>query len=192
MALNSSHIQFLKSARLTDQVDGGGQITATPLPDNVSNNLFPGVSNLDAVNGRVSARLLYLATVSPDTLWYYGAGVYLSAPPENSAISALLARASAFGEERADLITRVESYLTQGPITRYAGIQRSLRERKVNYAMTYRGAQRFAVGLAKKVLLADYAGRVISDLAVSRSDGNLVGAWFSALLFFYQIVLAAQ
>lgn len=117
MALNSSHIQFLKSARLTDQVDGGGQITATPLPDNVSNNLFPGVSNLDAVNGRVSARLLYLATVSPDTLWYYGAGVYLSAPPENSAISALLARASAFGEERADLITRVESYLTQGPIT---------------------------------------------------------------------------
>ena len=77
--------------------------------------------------------------------------------------------------------------MTQGPITRYAGIQRSLRERKVNYALTYRGAQRFAVGLAKKVLLADYAGRVISDLAVSRSDGNLVGAWFSAVLFFYQI-----
>ena len=117
MGLNSTQFNFLKPQRLTDQSDGGGQITSVALPDNISNNLFPGVSNLDAVNGRLSARLLYLSAQSNDVLWYYGAGVYISQPPANPAISALLARAASFGEERAALATRIESYLTQGPIS---------------------------------------------------------------------------
>jgi hypothetical protein len=116
MPLDSTHIVLKQPERLTDQSDGGGQITSVVLPDNVSNNLFPGVSNLDAVNGRLSARSLYLSVASANTLWYYGAGIYISQPPANPAISALLARAASFGEERAALATRIESYLTQGPI----------------------------------------------------------------------------
>ena len=33
MPLDSSHIPFLKPERLTDQEDGGGQITAVTLPN---------------------------------------------------------------------------------------------------------------------------------------------------------------
>jgi hypothetical protein len=117
MPLDSTHIVLLQPERLTDQSDGGGQITSVVLPDNVSNNLFPGVSNMDAVNGRLSARALYLGIASANVLWYYGAGIYISQPPANAAISALLARAATFGEERAALVTRIESYLTQGPAT---------------------------------------------------------------------------
>ncbi|HIT34732.1 MAG TPA: MBOAT family protein [Candidatus Faecousia intestinigallinarum] len=77
--------------------------------------------------------------------------------------------------------------LVQGPIARYSHIGYQLTERKTNYRMVFDGAQRFAIGLGKKVLLADYCGKVVADLAVSQSDGNLIGAWFSALMFFFQI-----
>ncbi len=115
--LTSTNIVFLESHRLTDQDDGGGQITATVLPDNTSNALYPGVSNLDAVNGRIILRKIFLALLTSNTAWYYGAGIYISKPPDNPAISALLVKATAFGDTRADIINHMESYLTEGPTT---------------------------------------------------------------------------
>ena len=40
-----------------------------------------------------------------------------------------------------------------------------------------RGAQRFIIGLAKKVLLADYAGKVVASLSTGGGNGTFVGAW---------------
>ena len=77
--------------------------------------------------------------------------------------------------------------LAQGPIVRYEQIEPQLRQRRTNPRMIFDGALRFATGLAKKVLLADYAGKVISDLASDPTGLTVVGAWLSALMFMFQI-----
>ena len=77
--------------------------------------------------------------------------------------------------------------LLQGPIVRYEQIRGQLRERRTNPRMIFEGAQRFVLGLSKKVLLADYAGRLVAELASGAADMTFVGAWLSALAFFFQI-----
>lgn len=171
MAPEQQSHQFLKSARLTDQVDGGSQITATPLPDNVSNNLFPGVSNLDAVNGRVSARLLYLAIVSPDTLWYYGAGVYLSAPGRTAPSPRCWPAPRRSAKSAPILITRVESYLTQGPITLMTFYGNAVIGQRAVRA--YQGGERAAAGNRRN--LSDQSGRI--GLSCRRAIRAADGRW---------------
>lgn len=75
----------------------------------------------------------------------------------------------------------------QGPITRYEQVGQQLTQRKTQPRWVFEGAVRFFIGLAKKVLLADYAGNIVADLAASQADGTFVGAWLSALMFFFQI-----
>ncbi len=75
----------------------------------------------------------------------------------------------------------------QGPIVRYDQVAPLMWERKQNPRMIFEGAQRFAFGLAKKVLLADYAGKVVAELASSSGDQAFVGAWLSAIMFMFQI-----
>ena len=77
--------------------------------------------------------------------------------------------------------------MAQGPIVRYEQLAPQLEQRRVNPRMIFDGIFRFSVGLAKKVLLADYAGKVISDLAKDPSGLTFVGAWLSALMFMFQI-----
>ncbi|MBO4937515.1 MAG: MBOAT family protein [Oscillospiraceae bacterium] len=76
--------------------------------------------------------------------------------------------------------------MLQGPIVRYEQVERQLRERRTNPRLIFEGALRFSVGLAKKVLLADYCGKVVSELA-SGGDQALIGAWLSAILFMFQL-----
>lgn len=76
--------------------------------------------------------------------------------------------------------------MLQGPIVRYEQLRKKIRQRKTNLRLVYEGGVRFAVGLAKKVLLADYCGKVVAELS-GGADQALVGAWLSALLFTFQI-----
>ena len=76
--------------------------------------------------------------------------------------------------------------MLQGPIVRYEQMRKRLHQRKVNIRRVYEGLLRFVVGLSKKVLLADYCGKVVAELA-GGADQALVGAWLSALLFTFQI-----
>ena len=88
--------------------------------------------------------------------------------------------------------SRLMLYLTmfpkvlQGPIVRYADIAPQLRRRSSTPQAVFEGLQRFAFGLAKKVLLADYCGKVIADLAGMGGD-CFVGAWLTGLLFFFRL-----
>ncbi|MBQ9148162.1 MAG: MBOAT family protein [Oscillospiraceae bacterium] len=77
--------------------------------------------------------------------------------------------------------------MLQGPIVRYEQVAAQLTQRKSHPRMIFEGALRFTVGLAKKVLLADYCGKVISELAAVGSDTTLIGAWLSAIMFMFQI-----
>ncbi len=74
--------------------------------------------------------------------------------------------------------------LIAGPIVRYSDVARDLRERTVNLAGVSSGVVRFAVGLGKKVLLANSIGQ-LAELTVSQSSVLL--CWLQAAAFMLQI-----
>ena len=78
--------------------------------------------------------------------------------------------------------------LIAGPIVRYSEIEPQLAHREIKWSSVYYGVTRFCIGLGKKVLIANYAGKVAAQLL----DGNLlgsttVGAWIGVLMFTFQI-----
>lgn len=80
--------------------------------------------------------------------------------------------------------------LVAGPIVRYTDIEDQLEERSITIQGIYEGITRFVVGLAKKTLVANYAGSV----AVKFLDGELLSmsapeVWFGLLCFTFQIYL---
>lgn len=77
--------------------------------------------------------------------------------------------------------------LFQGPLVRYEQIGPLLKERRENYRQVFEGVLRFCTGLGKKVLLADYCGRMIGELVSANSDQALVGSWLAAVLFLFRL-----
>ena len=78
--------------------------------------------------------------------------------------------------------------LIAGPIVRYSEIEPQLSERSCKLPSVFYGLTRFCIGLGKKVLIANYAGKVASQML----DGNLeslttVGGWLGILMFTFQI-----
>lgn len=77
--------------------------------------------------------------------------------------------------------------LFQGPLVRYEQTAAQLRDRRENFRAVFEGVVRFCTGLGKKVLLADYCGRMIAELAEKSSNQALVGSWLSAVLFLFRV-----
>jgi alginate O-acetyltransferase complex protein AlgI len=78
--------------------------------------------------------------------------------------------------------------LVAGPIVRYRDIEREIEHRNISWRTFSSGISRFAIGLGKKVIIANAAGEV----AASFLDGNLAdlplfGAWWGMLMFAFQI-----
>lgn len=65
--------------------------------------------------------------------------------------------------------------LIAGPIVRYADIEAELRERTHSFENFSYGANRFIIGLAKKVLIADSLGTL--SMLLHDGDASVVGYW---------------
>ncbi len=76
--------------------------------------------------------------------------------------------------------------LVAGPIVRYSDIEKQLQERKVTKASIWYGMQRFSVGLAKKVLLANRFGELCAIYKGS-SEISVLYVWMYAIAFTLQI-----
>ena len=78
--------------------------------------------------------------------------------------------------------------LIAGPIVRYKDIESQLTDRPVNTAQFADGVERFCLGLAKKVLIANNIGS-LWDVHAAAAPGELtvVGAWLGAIAFSLQI-----
>lgn len=76
--------------------------------------------------------------------------------------------------------------LVAGPIVRYIDIVKDLSNRTIDINNWYYGLQRFGVGLAKKVLIADPMGR-IADGVFSTSAGDLSTGWAWIGIFCYSL-----
>ena len=78
--------------------------------------------------------------------------------------------------------------LIAGPIVRYADIEKQLdiNQRMISTDKALSGAIRFSTGLAKKVLLANQAGALWSEISSVQSASSSV-AWLGTLAFAFQI-----
>ena len=76
--------------------------------------------------------------------------------------------------------------LVAGPIIRFQEVADQLQERSHTLAKVARGTAFFALGLAKKVLLANPCGKV-ADLTFGAHGPGAVDAWYGALAYAFQI-----
>lgn len=78
--------------------------------------------------------------------------------------------------------------LIAGPIVKYVDIDEQLRYRESDIKDISYGVTRFLIGLAKKAIIANYAGQIVKNYL----DGNLnkismIGAWAGIISYAFQI-----
>ncbi len=78
--------------------------------------------------------------------------------------------------------------LIAGPIVRYADIEAQMDTRKTTREDLFYGLIRFSTGLAKKILIADHAFGVVSQLLDGvLANTTVVGTWLGVIMFTFQI-----
>lgn len=120
MTIQQGDIKIMASQVLADVSEGGGAATGTEIVDGASNNLFPDISELDRVVGRVNLRKVFPAVRTLTTDGYYGVNAIISDAPDDPAVSAVLFSTGEYFDTRDQAQIRIESYLTRGP--QYGGI----------------------------------------------------------------------
>jgi len=76
--------------------------------------------------------------------------------------------------------------LVAGPIVRYADVETMLTERVTSLDKISKGISRFVMGLGKKIIFANHAGAVASEL-LSTPQTSTLAVWLGALMFMFQI-----
>lgn len=119
MAITQNDLEILKSEIMADTDDGGGLPTGIPVVDGVSNNLFPDVSDIDRLIGRVRLRKVSLAVKTANAELLQAARLLFTELPENPNISVFAFKATSFADRRSDAQNKIESYLAPG--SKWAG-----------------------------------------------------------------------
>ncbi len=78
-------------------------------------------------------------------------------------------------------------HLIAGPIVRYADIQDRIAERRITAAGVAAGVERFLLGFAKKLIVADAMARIAGFFFDSPVNLSTPGAWLGALAYALQI-----
>ena len=78
--------------------------------------------------------------------------------------------------------------LIAGPIVRYVDIEKQLNNHPVTETRFYEGIQRFIIGLSKKVLLANNAGKVFEEISrLTIPNQSVASAWIGIIAYAFQI-----
>ena len=79
--------------------------------------------------------------------------------------------------------------LIAGPIVRYSDIENEIHNRTETVDLFCQGTHRFIIGLAKKVLIADFLGGIADKIFVTAeySDISLATAWIGAIAYTFEI-----
>ena len=77
--------------------------------------------------------------------------------------------------------------LIAGPIVRYADVETQIEHRRETASLFWAGIVRFCIGLAKKALLANQAGRLWDTISAQQGEIPLLTAWLGAIAFTFQI-----
>lgn len=126
MSINASDIKMLESEVMADTTDGGGRRTSRVIPDGVAGNIFPKVSRLDSVYGRVNLRKVYGAVQTANVDTYAGSHAIITDAPDNPRIHTTLFSTGSEFDTRTSARDRIESYVTSGPESRLVLLGRQL------------------------------------------------------------------
>jgi hypothetical protein len=118
MTILSTDIKLRESERMTDTSDGGGRRTNRPVLDGVAGNVFPKVSRVDSVYGRVNFRKLYGHVDTANLDMYAGAHAIITDAPDNPRIHVCAFATGSDFDTRTAARDRVESYVITGPESR--------------------------------------------------------------------------
>lgn len=79
--------------------------------------------------------------------------------------------------------------LVAGPIVRYSLVEKEIRIREDSYQDFSDGLSRFTIGLAKKVLLADFLGGIADKIFVTAEFSSVtsITAWIGAIAYSFEI-----
>lgn len=77
--------------------------------------------------------------------------------------------------------------LIAGPIVRYSSIEKEINERTISMSDVSCGLNRVALGLAKKVLLADQLSLIAESFLGNIGGSTMLGAWYGAIAYGLQI-----
>ncbi|KAA0915815.1 hypothetical protein [Psychrobacter sp. ANT_WB68] len=146
MAITQNDLEILKSEIMADTPDGGGLPTGIAVIDGVSNNLFPDVSDIDRLIGRVRLRKVSLAVKTANAELLQAVRMLFTELPENPNISVFAFKASSFADRRVDAQNKIESYLAFG--SKWAGhvLETQLTGQRVIQISLDKGDQVPAVG----------------------------------------------
>lgn len=138
MPINKTDIKLRKSQRLDDTNYGGGQATSHDVISGEINNLYPDISRLDRVNGRVSLRKAFLHVDTNDRSTYYGAHACITKNATDPNVSVCFFSDNDWFSQRRSAQSRIEDYLVQGPIYHAALWGNHFRGTKVIQMHTYK------------------------------------------------------
>ena len=146
MAITQNDLEILKSEIMADTPDGGGLPTGIAVIDGVSNNLFPDVSDIDRLLGRVRLRKVSLAVKTANAELLQAPRMLFTELPDNPNISVFAFKASSFADRRVDAQNKIESYLAFG--SKWAGhlLETQLTGQRVIQVSLDKGDQIPAVG----------------------------------------------
>jgi alginate O-acetyltransferase complex protein AlgI len=78
--------------------------------------------------------------------------------------------------------------LIAGPIVRYTEIEKELIKRKVTLEMFYNGIERFVIGLAKKLIIANQCAFLADGIfAMPNDEKSMLIAWIGVIAYGFQI-----
>lgn len=118
MPITEADVKLVESERMSDTTDGGGRRTTNVVPDGVAGNVFPKVSRLDSVYGRVNLRKVYGWVDTGDLDVYAGAHAIITDAPDNERIHATIFSMGSDFDTRTQARDRIESYVIAGPESR--------------------------------------------------------------------------
>lgn len=119
MTITSDDIKLMQPQRLSDEDDGGGQMTGLEVINGDINNLFEDISRVDRAYGNVSLRKAFLKVDTATADLYLDAHAILSAQPVDPRVSALIFTTEDFYDLRHTARDQIESFVIAGPTARF-------------------------------------------------------------------------
>lgn len=116
MPITAQDLRWFQSERMTDEDDGGGQMSGTEIVSGVENLIFDDLTDVDRAAGDVSIRKVYAAVASDSDDKYLDAGILVLTPPADPATSVLCFSTGSYYDERAALQAKLESGMVRGAV----------------------------------------------------------------------------
>lgn len=114
MAINAADVKLMRAERNTDESDGGGMMTGTPLVSGDINNLWPDISHNGQVRGGLDLRKVFGAVRSANADAFLGSGFMIVKDAVSDYISTMLFPTGSHYDERDQARELIEQFVVLG------------------------------------------------------------------------------